>query len=329
MIRILSLAFLSFFLSACERVCQYGYEHRTGGSMTAVAVKSCSMAADAGDAKSQFVMSEAARNGWNVPRSAALADEWLGKAAASGHLHARAQSAANSLRDRTKNVDRRDAVATLEQAAKDGDALGQYELAQLYLAGRDVKKNVSTAAHWLILSSNQNFHPAEFLLSELFNDGGGVAKDIATAGRLLKRAAEGDYVPAFIAQGKALETGAFGNRDLVQAKAWYSKALESGESSAQRPLRRVMVKLGEVEAHTILKAGAFVCARIQGLWGMESARNVPQVAGAVASQMGCWNYSDVKDLSGSRVEQLGNGQIRVALRNGNSFYTFADALAEE
>lgn len=57
--------------------------------------------------------------------------------------------------------------------------------------------------------------------------------DPALAQRLLARAAELGFVTSMFALGQALEDGAFGSRDLVQACDWYEQAARRGSVEGQ------------------------------------------------------------------------------------------------
>jgi len=66
----------------------------------------------------------------------------------------------------------RDAFHLCKAAAEAGNVRSQYHLGRFYLHGTPVPVDVSKALHWLHLSAQQNYAPAQCQLGILYNEGG-------------------------------------------------------------------------------------------------------------------------------------------------------------
>lgn len=61
------------------------------------------------------------------------------------------------------------------------DVLALYSLGLEYYYGIGVKKNYSASAFWIKKSAEQGFIPAQFFLAEMYLNGTGVEKDVKQA----------------------------------------------------------------------------------------------------------------------------------------------------
>jgi len=84
----------------------------------------------------------------------------------------------------------KDAVAAIEykEAARQGDAWAQCQLACMYLEGKGVGRSYKKAAQWLTSAADQNEPKAQCLLGYLYGTGKGVEKDVDKAIELLEKA---------------------------------------------------------------------------------------------------------------------------------------------
>lgn len=130
------------------------------------------------------------------------------------------------------------------EAAEKGDATAQIALANYYFLGNNgaEAKNPQKGIAWLQKAVDQKNAEAQYLMSELYltPEDYGLKADDALAKQLLLASAEQNYSIAQLAVGMRYKLGTQGfNKDLVQAKAWFEKAVEAGNDSAQYQLDHV------------------------------------------------------------------------------------------
>lgn len=95
------------------------------------------------------------------------------------------------------------AIALYRQSAEAGDAFGQYRLAELYLRGVGVPRDLRIAFHWM------------------------------------ERSAEGGDVPAMLKLGVLHLMGVGGRVDMAQAKQWLYQASQKGNKLALKVLQEL------------------------------------------------------------------------------------------
>jgi localization factor PodJL len=78
----------------------------------------------------------------------------------------------------------------MRQAAANGDARAQFEVAAILTEGRAVEQDYEEAAVWYERAAAQGFAPAQYRLGNLYESGNGVEKDLDVARRWYQRAAE-------------------------------------------------------------------------------------------------------------------------------------------
>lgn len=82
------------------------------------------------------------------------------------------------------------AAAWYRQSAERGDMEAQFELAEMYKAGRGVPRDAAAAATWYDKAAAQGYMPAQFELGCMYLNGLGLARDEAKAREWLGRAAK-------------------------------------------------------------------------------------------------------------------------------------------
>jgi hypothetical protein len=113
----------------------------------------------------------------------------------------------------------------LQQAASQGHVRAQYVLADLYLEGDDVPKDVEEGIKWCRLASESFLSVAHYRLGQLYAGGTGVPKDDERAVDLIQLAAEGGLGIACDSLASRYETGQGVPMDLARAYAWRLYAL--------------------------------------------------------------------------------------------------------
>lgn len=93
------------------------------------------------------------------------------------------------------------AVELFQNAAEQGDAEGQFQLANSYRFGLGVKKNVPKMLYWLRLSAMQGYAEAQYALGICYQDGIGVKADMEKAMDWYERSAAQNYPDAICSVG--------------------------------------------------------------------------------------------------------------------------------
>ncbi|MGR9046074.1 MAG: tetratricopeptide repeat protein [Gammaproteobacteria bacterium] len=79
---------------------------------------------------------------------------------------------------------------TVEELAKQGDALAQAQLASLYLLGRDgYEVNETEAAAWMMKAAKQGLLEAEVVVAAMYDRGLGLPHDVSKATQWYEKAA--------------------------------------------------------------------------------------------------------------------------------------------
>jgi localization factor PodJL len=121
----------------------------------------------------------------------------------------------------------------LRQAAADGDARSQFEVAAIYSEGRAVPQDNKQAATWYERAAAQGFAPAEYRLGNLYETGSGIAKDPEQARLWYQRAAEAGNRMAMHNLAALYAGGQFGKQDFVSAANWFQQAADRGMKDSQ------------------------------------------------------------------------------------------------
>lgn len=121
----------------------------------------------------------------------------------------------------------------LRQAAADGDAKAQFEIAAIFTEGRAVEQNYAEAATWYERSAVQDFVPAQYRLGNLYETGTGVEKNLETAKLWYERAAEAGNRMAMHNLAALYAGGQLGEQQFETAAEWFTKAANMGMTDSQ------------------------------------------------------------------------------------------------
>jgi TPR repeat protein len=125
-------------------------------------------------------------------------------------------------------------VAVYRQAATAGNVKAQVALAQLYLRGEGVTKDLAEAARWYReAASKHNDANAQYALGVLLDRGIGVEKDPIEALLWFQRAAQQGHPAALTNTGVAYSKGEVVPRDYAKAATYFQRAAEAGVAQAQ------------------------------------------------------------------------------------------------
>ncbi|KKB12692.1 hypothetical protein VE25_06065 [Devosia geojensis] len=121
----------------------------------------------------------------------------------------------------------------MREAAANGDARAQFEVAAILTEGRVVEQDYEEAAVWYERSAAQGFAPAQYRLGNLYESGNGVEKDLEVARLWYQRAAEAGNRMAMHNLAAIHAGGEMGDQDFETAAEWFEQAGERGMTDSQ------------------------------------------------------------------------------------------------
>jgi uncharacterized protein len=126
-----------------------------------------------------------------------------------------------------------ESIYWFKKAAQMGDAASAYNLATMVLREETRALNNKQALAYLYKSANSNFGLAQFLLGTLHEQGRWVAKSPTQAFNWFLRAANNNQSDAYIAVGNAYYLGSGTPQNEAQALAWFEKSANTGDVGGQ------------------------------------------------------------------------------------------------
>jgi len=121
----------------------------------------------------------------------------------------------------------------LRQAAANGDARAQFEIAAIYSEGRAVPADFGQAEVWYERAAAQGFGPAQYRLGNLYENGKGVTKDLEQARLWYQRSAEAGNRMAMHNLAALYASGQLGKQDFTSAAEWFERAANLGMKDSQ------------------------------------------------------------------------------------------------
>lgn len=121
----------------------------------------------------------------------------------------------------------------LRQAAANGDARAQFEVAAIYTEGRAVAEDLSQAAIWYERAASKGFAPAQYRLGNLFENGKGVERDLDQARLWYQQAAEAGNRMAMHNLAALYASGNLGSQQFDAAAKWFEEAARRGLKDSQ------------------------------------------------------------------------------------------------
>lgn len=120
-----------------------------------------------------------------------------------------------------------DAVFWLLEAARQGDAEAQFQIAEAYFHARlGLQKQSAQAYRWYQAAAAQNDHKAALMLARMAKYGDGTVASTVTSLKWLQRAAELGNAQAMFLLSNAYEHGEGVNADPALAREWLEKAAD-------------------------------------------------------------------------------------------------------
>ena len=134
----------------------------------------------------------------------------------------------------------KEAFKYFNEAANQGYAKAQHELAGLYFLGKGIAQSDNQAYYWEKKAADQGYSTAVCNLGYFYEFGRGVKKNYAKAVELYTKAANQGNYTAQNNLGMIYEFGKCNiKRNYNKAKIWYQKAVDQGDNKAQYNLGRL------------------------------------------------------------------------------------------
>ena len=205
-----------------------------GARRFAEAAESFTLAAEAGHAESQYMLSTLYDEGQGIPQDSGQAAFWERKAADQGHAYAQANLSFRAY----STGDFEEAFAWCQRAAHSNLAWAQYNLGLMYRKGEGVPPSDAEAARWYALAAAQDFPEAQQKLADLFYFGQGVPRSLTQAATWYERAARNGNAEAQFLIGQLYSIGQGVEHDYTQSRHWTRQAALQGHEQALLELKR-------------------------------------------------------------------------------------------
>lgn len=192
------------------------------------------LAAEAGHAESQYLLSTMYEAGQGVSQDDAQAALWERQSAEQGHAYAQANL---SFRYYAAG-DFPEAFAWCQRAAYSNLAWAQYHLGLMYRKGEGVTQSDTEAAYWYRLAAAQSFPEAQGKLADLYYMGKGVPLSFEQAAAWYRSAAGQGNAEAQFQLGHMYAVGQGVEHDYTQSRHWIRQAALQGHEQALRELKR-------------------------------------------------------------------------------------------
>jgi TPR repeat protein len=126
-----------------------------------------------------------------------------------------------------------DAFAYVHAAARDGDAVAQTLLGQMYLDGQGCVANGGEALYWFQHAAHQQMPMAMNMLGRCYDNGWGMPADHGLAAVWFRRAADADLDWGVYNYAHLLATGRGVPADRAEAFRWFGRAAAMGHARAK------------------------------------------------------------------------------------------------
>ena len=128
-------------------------------------------------------------------------------------------------------------LAKRMEAAENGDAEAQCDLANRYFLGDGIEHDEQKAVEWFRKSAEQGHAVAEYALGNCYFAGRGIEKDEAEAFKWFLKSAEHGYAVAQYTVGSCYLAGRGVSLNKEEAVPWLRKAAAQGEPNAKAAIK--------------------------------------------------------------------------------------------
>ena len=138
-------------------------------------------------------------------------------------------------------------LQVLEARASTGNDKAQMKLAQMYLHGVGVKRDVEKAVAWYSLAAERGLAFAQHKLARLYLDGDIIEQDIEKALAWLERAADLGFIKAQLDLSLLFESAQYMPPDYVSAYKWLNIAASLSEIDIESRQNQLEMKMSFLE----------------------------------------------------------------------------------
>jgi len=138
-------------------------------------------------------------------------------------------------------------LQALEAKALSSNEKAQMKLAQMYLHGQGVERDVGKAVDWYSLAAEQDLAFAQHKLARLYLDGDIVEQDVEKALAWLERAADLGFIEAQLDLSLLFESGQYLPPDYVSAYKWLNIAASLSEIDIESRQHQLEAKMSFLE----------------------------------------------------------------------------------
>lgn len=203
--------------------------------------------AEAGNPEAMLRLGDMYAVGYGVTIDAMKSIEWYEKSAKAGNHIAQYWLGNSSIMDGNSE----EAFKWFLASAEQGNSLAQFSLAETYMKGEVVSKDIKEAIKWLKLSAGQNYPHAQFLLGKtlLTNSVNSAERDTALIWleKSLDRQETSYEAEAEYLIGDIYSSGDIVEPDEKKALEWYTRSAGRGYAKAQFKLGTINFSEGGKE----------------------------------------------------------------------------------
>ena len=125
------------------------------------------------------------------------------------------------------------ALLWMQQAAQQGYVLAQYQLAMIHYTDKSIDQDMNKAFHWIQKAAQQGYAPAQYQLALKYYNGKGVDQNLDEAFHWTEKAAQQGYVSAQYNLAVIYYTGEIVEKNTNKAFLWFQQAAQQGHAPAQ------------------------------------------------------------------------------------------------
>jgi len=189
------------------------------------------MLAERGDKDAQFLLATMFRDGEGTEQSYEKAFEWFSKAAQSGDAASQVELGKMYLRGMGVEANNEEAFGLFKKAAKDKNSEYYGDSARflgiLLSKGQGCERNLVDARYYFKIAAKKGDCISMYLLAEMYASGRGGAVDLNCAVKWFEKAAEDGIANAQFSLAKLYSEGSGVEQNLDKAVYWNGKALEN------------------------------------------------------------------------------------------------------
>ena len=229
------------------------------------AIKWYKLAADNDNYLAQYELGIIYRDGDGVSKNLDEAKKWLKKAEYNGsekakqalyqiensrNLKENSENPSNQLKyyiAKTENNPLSPALQEIMTKAAQGDVYSQSQLANMYLKGNGIERNIDEAIKWYKSAANNGDSGSQFMLGLIYTGYGGVKANKQESLKWYSMAANNGYYQAQQKLGDIYRTGDGVKRDIIETIKWYKLAADQGDQFSQYRLGEMYRKGDGVE----------------------------------------------------------------------------------